>query len=91
MPKKKDIYSECVSEIIRICKLFPGWSISNFLLDEHIDATNISLLHESLKEYREQLEADNHVMLDDDETAQIVKEGMRIHSLLIKQQMYGED
>ena len=90
MPKK-NIYKESCSEIIQICNLFPGWSIARFLLDENLDITNAPLLYESLKEYRKQLEMDNNVITDDDETAEIVREGMRIHSLLIKQQMYGED
>lgn len=91
MSKKRDIYSECVSEIIKIGKLSPEWCISNFLLEEDIDVTNAPLLYGALKEYRERLEIDNKMIMDDEETAEIIREGMRIHSLLIKQQMYGED
>lgn len=91
MSKKRDIYRDCCQEIISICSLFPGWSIARFLSDENIDVTNASLLYEALKEYRQQLEIDNHVITDDDETEEIVREGMRIHSLLIKQQMYGDE
>lgn len=90
MPKR-DIYRDCCQEIISICNLFPGWSIARFLLDEDIDVTNAPLLYGALKEYRQQLEMNNHVIIDDDETAEIVREGMRIHSLLIKQQMYGDE
>lgn len=91
MSKKKDIYRMCCDEIINICNLFPGWSIARFISDEGIDITNPSALHSGLKGYREQLEMDNRVVTNDIETEEIVREGMRIHSLLIKQQMYGED
>jgi len=91
MPKKKDSYKEACSEIVHICRLFPGWDFSEWLIKEEVDITQASSLVSSLKEYRQQLEMDNHVIQDDDETEQIVREGMRIHSLLIKQQMYGED
>lgn len=91
MSKKEDTYEACCKEIVRICDLFPGWSIAEFIEKEEIDITNAPLLHSALKHYREQLEVDNHVIQDDEETEAIMNEGIRIHSILIKQQMYGED
>ena len=91
MASKKDTYKACCEEIIKICDLFPGWSIAKFIEEEEIDITNAPLLHSTLKHFREQLEVDNHVIQDDEETEAIMAEGIRIHSILIKQQMYGED
>lgn len=91
MPKKKDIYRACCEEIVTICDLFPGWSISEFIQAEGLDISNAPLLYSSLKDYRQQLELDNHVITDDEETEAIMAEGIRIHSILIKQQMYGNE
>jgi len=88
---KKDYYKACCEEIVKICDLFSGWSIAEFIEKEEIDITNAPLLYSTLKTYREQLEVDNHVIQDDEETEAIMAEGIRIHSILIKQQMYGED
>jgi len=91
MSKKKNTYKEACDEIVHICRLLPGWDFSEWLIKEEVDITQASSLVSSLKEFRQQLEMDNHVIQDDNETAEIIREGMRIHSLLIKQQMYGED
>ena len=89
--RKRNIYEDIFNEIVRICDLFPGWNVSRFIEEERLVITNVSLLHSELKEYREKLELDNHVITDEDETDLILEEGLRIHSSIIKQQMYGEE
>lgn len=88
---KKNVYKACCEEIVIICDLFPGWSIAEFIKEEGLDVSNAPLLHSSLKEYRQKLELNNHVITDDEETEAIMNEGIRIHSILIKQQMYGNE
>lgn len=91
MSNKNEKYRMCCEEIMKICDLFPGFSVSKFIKEEEIDISNAPLLLSSLKEFRQRLELDNHIIQNDEETQQIIDEGMRIHSILIKQQMYGED
>lgn len=88
---KKINYKICCEEIIRICKLVPGWNLATFLEEEEIDVTSVADLYNSLHSFREQVEIDNHLIQDEKETKKIVDEGLRIRSVLIKQQMYGED
>lgn len=91
MSKKMDTYKNCCIEIINICELAPGWKLNIFLKDEEIDITNGLALYNSLKKQREQLELVSDLIADDIETKQIMDEGMRIHSLIIKEQMYGSE
>lgn len=86
-----DIYKKCCFEIMNICKLAPGWRINVFIKDEEIDIKNGFFLYESLKKQREQLELVSEIIADDVETEKIMEEGMRIHSLIIKEQMYGRE
>lgn len=88
---KKGTYKACCEEIIKICDLFPGWNIARFIKEEEIDIANAPLLHSYLKELREKLEIEPHIITDDEETEQIMRDGVNIHSLIIKQQMYGEE
>ena len=88
---KRDIYKECCIEIIKIETLFPGFRLNDFVKEEMLDVIDGVPFLDSLKKYRRQLEMDNHVIQDDDETKKIIAEGMRIHSILIKQRIYGED
>jgi len=87
----RNIYKECCNEIISICKLFPGWSVAQFVVDEHIDITNSGGLLDSLKKYRAQLELDNNVIISDEEANKILEEGKNIMKVIIKQRLYGED
>lgn len=91
MSKKMDIYKKCCIEIMNICELAPGWRINVFIKDEEIDIKNGFLLYELLKKQRQQLELVSDIIADDIETAKIMEEGMRIHSLIIKEQMYGSE
>ena len=90
MPKK-NYYKKCCEEIIKIVELFPQWNIIRFIKEEELDITEAPLLYNALKEYRERLELENHVICDDDETKKIMAEGLRIHSLIIKEQLYGNE
>ncbi len=86
-----DTYKKCCIEITRICELAPGWRINEFLREEEVDITNAPVLYSSLKKQRQQLELVSDIIADDDETKKIMEEGMRIHSLIIKEQMYGSE
>lgn len=91
MASSKKTYKDVCIELGKICKLFPNWSIANFIKEEEIDINNAPLFYSQLKEYRERLELDNHVITNDDEMKQILEDGLHIHSVIIKEEMYGED
>jgi len=91
MSKKKNTYKECCKEIIKICKLAPNWSITEHIEKEQVDITHAPSLFSSLREYREQLELDNKIISDDEETNKILEEGKGIHSVIIKEMMYGSE
>lgn len=91
MPKKKDTYKECCKEIIKICKLAPNWSITEFIKEEELDITQAPSLLYSLRQLREQLELNNNIISDDEETNRIVKEGEMIHNVITKEMMYGNE
>jgi len=91
MSKKKNIYEQCCDEIVYICRLVPGWSLSTFLIEEELDIKQPVSLYNTLKQYREQLELVSKIIADDDETKKIMDEGLKIHNIIIKEQMYGSD
>jgi len=88
---KRNIYKECCEEIVKIVTLFPEWKLNDFISDESIDITDGVPFLDSLKRYKAQLELDNHVIQDDDEIEKIISEGMKMNSIFIKKEMYGED
>ena len=88
---KKDIYKDIFMEVVNILSLFPEWDLIHFIEDEELDYKNPFPLYTGLKQYRERLEIDNHVFCDDEETQQIMDEGLRIHSLIVKEYLYGSD
>lgn len=91
MSKKKDVYKECCEEIIKITFLNKMWKLTDFIDEEGIDITQGPSLLSGLKEYRQRLELDNHIILDDEETDQLVEEGIKIHSLISKLMLYGNE
>lgn len=91
MSKRVDIHEKCCIEIANICELAPGWRLNVFLKDEEIDIKNGFLLYELLKKQKDQLELVSEIIADDEETEKIMEEGMRIHSIIIKEQMYGSE
>ena len=91
MPKKKNIYEKCCIEIVNICKLVPGWSLKDFIEDEKLDVNDGKSLYDGLKMLREQLDIVREIISDDEETERIMEEGIRIHNIIISEQLYGED
>lgn len=89
MPKR-NIYKECCEEIVKICNLFPNWSLKDFIKEERLDVTNGPSFYFSLQEYRQALELDNHVLCSNEELDKIINDGLHIQSLLIQEQ-YGEE
>ena len=89
MPKMS-IYQRILNEIFAITVLFPEFQIYTFCKEEDVDIADMQDLYTSLKHYREQLELNNHVFCDDEETEALIREGIRIYSVLIKEQFYGE-
>tara|TARA_R110000772_G_scaffold196582_1_gene307365 strand:- start:38 stop:319 length:282 start_codon:yes stop_codon:yes gene_type:complete len=87
--RNKDIYKKVCDEIIMIMSLFPDWKFLEFIKDEELDISKGFVLYNALKEYREKLELDNHVVCEDEELKKIMAEGLKIHNLIIKEQMYG--
>lgn len=91
MSKKKDIYKDCCIEIVHICDIIPGWSLSNFIKEEEIDITSALPFYNMLKQYRQQLELVSTLIADEVETEKIMREGVKIYSLIMKEQMYGNE
>lgn len=91
MGKKGPIYKQICQEIITICKLFPDFSIAMFILEERVSIEDGKGFLANLKEFREQLEMDNHVVCDDEEVQAIMDEGLRIQTIIAKEQLYGKD
>lgn len=91
MAAKRKIYRAICELIIEICDLFPGFNIAKFIKEEELKLSNAPSLLFALRAYKEKLELDNDVITSDEETEEIMREGIRIHSILIKEQMYGED
>jgi type II secretory pathway component PulF len=91
MSKRGSIYKQICQEIIKIGNLFPDFSIARFIRNENVTIEDGKGFHANLKAYRERLELDNHVVCDDEETQKIMDEGLRIQSILAKEQLYGKD
>lgn len=91
MSKKKDIYKECCIEIDHITRLAPGWSLNDFIKEEDLDITRGLPFYNMLKRYREQLELVSNIIADDEETQKILDEGIKIHGLIMKEQLYGTE
>lgn len=90
MPKT-DIYKDICLEVMNIGTLFPGWSVVQFIEEEGLDIMDAPLLLHTLKGYREKLELNKEVFCPDAELEQIIEEGKHIHSVIIKEQMYGNE
>lgn len=91
MSKKGSIYKQICQELVRISQLFPDFSLARFIIDENVTLEDGKGWYANLKTFREKLELDNHVMCDDEETQKILDEGLRIQSIIAKQQLYGKD
>ena len=90
MPKK-NTYKMICQEIVAICNLSSDFSIKALIEEENIDITEPISFLAIIKEYRERLELDNHVICDDDELNKIVEEGIHIERVLAKEQLYGKN
>lgn len=88
---KQNIYKQICQELLKISQLFPDFSLSRFIIEENVTLEDGKGFHYNLKTFREKLELDNHVMCDDEETQKIMDEGLRIQSIIAKQQLYGKD
>lgn len=88
---KKSIYYQICQELIKIGRLAPDFSIGRFNAIENVTLEDGKGWLANLKTYRERLELDNHMICTDEETQKILDEGLKIHSIIAKEQLYGKD
>ena len=68
--------------MVKINHLYPSFHLAQYAFNEEIKLEDVKGLHASLKEYREELELDNHVICDEEETQQIINDGLNLYGLI---------